>query len=148
MPIDFDPNPHPHCNKEYYEEPAAGSSSAVTRAEHFKRLNAYTTDEGWKTGRYDFAGLVGQRWEITKELYWEFLEVLPPVNWRHDGNRESFMISEALTENIRSMYSHEGGAYFHQWVRYPERRPRPVCPKCGQRAQLQPDDRINCACYE
>jgi hypothetical protein len=50
--------------------------------------------------------------EITKERWWEMLEILPPIKWRHDKGFESFMISEALTMDLRSIYCRIGDRYF------------------------------------
>lgn len=93
----------------------------VTREEHFERLNAWKETEEWKNSRFDFETLVGQRWEITRELYDYFLEILPPVRWRSVGTgEESFFMSEALSGDIRSKYSRENGRYFHEWSRIPK----------------------------
>ncbi len=89
----------------------------VTREEHFKLLNDWNQSPEWKRDySFDFASLIGKRWEINEELWWEFLEVLPPVRWRKDGNGESFFISEALSGNIHSKYIREGDRYFHEWA--------------------------------
>lgn len=90
----------------------------VTREEHFEKLNEMFKTEEWKDRKYDFNSLVGKRWEITEELFWYFLEVLPPVNWKSDSKGESFYMSEALTGNIRSKYIREGSRYFHEYQRY------------------------------
>ena len=86
----------------------------VTREEHFRLLNEYHTTPEWKEGRYDFAALVGKRWEIDRDLFWYFLEIMPPVRWTHTLCGESFFISEALTGNIHSKYIREGDRYFHE----------------------------------
>src|SRR4051812_14493937 len=96
--------------------------AALSREEHFARLNEYIQTEEWKQDRYDFDALVGQKWEITEEIFIEFLEVLPPVNWKRDGDNESFCMSEAKTSNIRSKYLKNSNGYFHEYVRYPARK--------------------------
>ena len=58
-----------------------------------------------------------QKWEIPESVYWEFLEVLPPVGYKNGA----FYMSEMLTENITSKYSQEGDKYFHEYARLPGR---------------------------
>lgn len=92
----------------------------LSRHEHFERLNAYTKDPAYlasQTGPrdYDFGAMVGQKWEIEEETYWEFLEVLPPLGF----TGSAFYMSEFLTENITSYYSKVGGRYFHEYRRVP-----------------------------
>ena len=88
----------------------------VTREEHFHLLNEWNLSPEWKRDcGFDFASLLGKRWEITKELYWYFLEILPPVRWTGvNSSRESFYMSERLSGNITSKYSREGDRYFHE----------------------------------
>ena len=102
------------------EDKNADKPEPVSREEHFLRLNAWRDTPEWKAGAYDFNQLVGQRWEVTREIYWEFLEVLPPVGM----SGGSFYMSEALTGNIRSKYIEEGDRYFHEWTRFPSRPAR------------------------
>lgn len=89
----------------------------LTRKEHFERLNAWSKDPAWREGRYDFGALVGQKWEIDKGTYWEFLEVLPPLGY----TGSAFYLSEFLTEDITSYYSKVGGRYFQEYRRAPAR---------------------------
>ena len=44
--------------------------------------------------------------EITKKLFWEMLEVLPPVKWTQSGNSESFKMSERWSGCITA-FMHE-----------------------------------------
>ena len=55
--------------------------------------------------------------EITKEVYWHFLEVLPPAFFA--GN--TFVMCEALTDHpdgrvISSSFSEVGDHYYHRYV--------------------------------
>ena len=48
---------------------------------------------------------------ITKERFWEMLEVLPPCKWHNIGGVEVFHISERLTDNLVSWFAHSGDKY-------------------------------------
>lgn len=50
--------------------------------------------------------------QITEEYFHEMLDVLPPMKWRREQGSESFMICEALTLDIRSIYCRIGDQYF------------------------------------
>lgn len=88
----------------------------LNRDEHFARLNAYSSDPAWQARKYDFDALVGQKWEIDRDLYWHFLEVLPPLRWIGGA----FLMREFLTDTkrgtITSRYSKVGERYFHEYV--------------------------------
>lgn len=43
--------------------------------------------------------------EITKERYFDMLEILPPVAWGSSGGVESFKMSERLIGNITDIYA-------------------------------------------
>jgi hypothetical protein len=60
---------------------------------------------------------LGKRWEIDKETYWEFLEVLPPL--AHRGG--SFYLSEFTFDNITTKYTKEGDRYYCEFCRFPEK---------------------------
>lgn len=49
---------------------------------------------------------------ITKERFWQLLEVLPPSRWRSTGNSESFFVPEALTGTIHTVCVRIGKSYF------------------------------------
>lgn len=87
----------------------------LNRHEHFARLNEWNKSEEWKAGRYDFNSLMNQKWEIPESVYWEFLEVLPPVGYKNGA----FYMSEMLTGDITSKYSQEGNKYFHEYAKLP-----------------------------
>jgi len=50
--------------------------------------------------------------EITRERYWDMLEVLPPLKWTQKAKTESFMISEAETGDLHSFYARVGETYW------------------------------------
>lgn len=50
--------------------------------------------------------------EITKERFWEKLEVLPPVDWQRRGSHESFKIMERLCGNLTTICVRVGDRYF------------------------------------
>jgi hypothetical protein len=50
--------------------------------------------------------------EITKEKYWEMLEVLPPMGWVQRGGCESFKMSEMHSGIITDIYAKIGDRYF------------------------------------
>jgi Protein of unknown function (DUF1419) len=50
--------------------------------------------------------------EITEDRFDEMLNVLPPMKWRQEHGSESFMISEALTMDIRSIFCRIGDRCF------------------------------------
>ncbi len=49
---------------------------------------------------------------ITKERYFEMLNILPPCKWHSIGGVEVFHISERLTDNLVSWFAHYGNKYF------------------------------------
>ncbi len=50
--------------------------------------------------------------EVSKEFYWEMLEVLPPSKWTRGHDYESFYICEALTGNLHEWMTRIGNRYF------------------------------------
>lgn len=50
--------------------------------------------------------------EITKDYYWQMLEVMPPCRWVNVGNTESFYICEAYTLDVHSVFVRIGSRYF------------------------------------
>jgi hypothetical protein len=82
-----------------------------SREEHFANLNGYDNDGRYSPG--ECAYVVGHRWEVTEEIFNEFLNVLPPIRWIGD----SFCMSEMLSGSITSMYFKDSlGRYWHEWV--------------------------------
>ncbi len=91
------------------------------RDEHFKRINSYHQSleyaEFCKTigTTPPFActeSLLGKRWAIDERLYNEFLNILPPMNWRSG----SFMMSEYTFSTITTKYSKVGDRYYCEFV--------------------------------
>lgn len=50
--------------------------------------------------------------EITKEYFWEMLEVLPPAGWKKETGCESFKLSEKWSGNITDIYARIDKRYF------------------------------------
>lgn len=50
--------------------------------------------------------------EVTEERWYEMLEVLPPMKWRSGRGAESFMLSEGLAGNLRTIFCRIGDRYF------------------------------------
>jgi hypothetical protein len=96
--------------------------SAVTRDQHFARLNSYRHSREYATfaanigddvPEGDLPSLLGARWEIDARLYNEFLELLPPLDW----NGRSFLMREFVFDSITTKYSREGDRYFCEFFR-------------------------------
>ena len=49
---------------------------------------------------------------ITKERFWEMLEILPPCRWHNAGGFEFFHVSERHTGNLVSWFAHQGNHYW------------------------------------
>lgn len=80
---------------------------------------------------------------VTKERFWEMLEVLPPVDWKRSDTTESFKISERTIADLTSIFARIGDQYFE------------LCDSCKLshdqiiarcRASLQPIVRLECCC--
>lgn len=93
----------------------------TTRDYHFHRLNAYRQSAeyaayartiGADVPAGDLPSLIGARWRIDAEIYHEFLEILPPLNWRGG----SFLMREFCFGSITTKYTREGESYFCEFV--------------------------------
>lgn len=76
----------------------------ATRNSHFTALNC-------------LPAVPGTRWTVSEDVYFEFLEMLPPIPRNKGGG---FYISEAQCSapgggNIRSAYYQQGGQYWHAY---------------------------------
>ncbi|HEX4609801.1 MAG TPA: hypothetical protein VH092_16500, partial [Urbifossiella sp.] len=98
-----------------------------TRKTHFARLNGY--QQSFEYAAYarticaevpqgDLPSLLGNRWEIDKAIYDEFLGMLPPLGWR----RGAFYMSEFSFDDITARFSKNGDRYYCEFARYPERK--------------------------
>jgi len=92
------------------------------RTEHFKRLNAYRASKEYQESPYcfqkiegDLPNLLGNRWEIDEEIYWEFLEILPPLAYNKRGG---FYMSEFCFDNITTLFTKANGKYYCEFARY------------------------------
>jgi hypothetical protein len=97
------------------------------RKRHFERLNNYRHSAeyadyarsiGSEVPPGDLPCLIGDRWEIDEQIYNDFLEILPPLEWRGG----SFYMSEFAFGNITNRFSREGERYYCEFARYPARR--------------------------
>ena len=50
--------------------------------------------------------------EITRERFWEMLEVLPPEDWRSNGDHETFKLMEYTSGNITAIFCRIGERYW------------------------------------
>lgn len=75
-----------------------GMTYEITLQDHMVALNCLPSD-------------IGNKWKITEEIYWYFLEMLPPVYYKN-----GFLMSEKVTGDIRSYYYQIGGNYYHEYV--------------------------------
>lgn len=57
----------------------------------------------------------GER-EITREKFWQMLEVLPPMNWTRKGDFESFLMSEFTSGSFTEQYARRGEKYYSKTV--------------------------------
>lgn len=103
------------------ETTPSNETQAETRERHYVNLNYYRDLPGYAESRttYEamqafFAGIVGHRWEITEEIYDEFLDMLPPLGWQGGA----FYMREFTFDDITTKYSREGGRYFCEFARY------------------------------
>jgi hypothetical protein len=81
---------------EQYQKDRGVELDALTWDEFSKRVAAY--EQSLKT----------KPKQITKERYWEMLEVLPPCRWTNGR----FHVSERLTGNLVSWFAQKGDLYF------------------------------------
>ncbi len=97
------------------------------RTHHFERLNAYrqsaefaayARDIGADVPAGPLPSLVGARWEIDRDLYEEFLNMLPPLGWRGG----TFYMSEFSFGDITAKFTQEGDRYYCEHAPYPPRR--------------------------
>lgn len=58
---------------------------------------------------------------ITREQYWEMLEILPPLNWIRGDSYETFHMSEFMTGNYTEQYGQKGDIYIHKMTDYADK---------------------------
>lgn len=97
------------------------------RKQHFQRLNnyhhsseyaEYAKQIGAEVPKGSLPSLLGDKWEIDRETYQEFLEVLPPLGW--EGG--TFYMCEFSFDDITAKFSKKGDKYYCEFARCPERR--------------------------
>lgn len=96
------------------------------RDRHFQRLNRYRQSRecrdycrqiGSTPPAGDLPSLIGDRWEIDRDIYEEFLEMLPPLGWTGG----TFYMREFSFGDVTAKFSKEGDRYFCEFARYPAR---------------------------
>lgn len=102
------------------------------RKQHSQRLSGYCQSSeyaeyakriGAEVPQGSLPSLLGDKWEIDRETYREFLEMLPPLGWSGD----TFYMCEFSFDDITAKFSKEDGKYYCEFARYPEkRRSKPV----------------------
>src|SRR4051794_9358692 len=97
------------------------------RKHHYDRLNSYRNSRefqdyykaiGGEPPEGELPSLLGQRWEITEDIYDEFLNMLPPIGWKNGA----FYMSEFSFADITAKFTQEGDRYYCEHARYPERK--------------------------
>ncbi len=90
---------------------------------HYRRMNDYKDSKeyaeyaksiGHEVEEKPTRSLIGDRWEINEELYYEFLEMLPPMGWRNGA----FFMCEFTFDNITNRFSQEEGKFYCEFARY------------------------------
>lgn len=113
-----------------YRQPTAASLSRICAV--IQQLKAYHSDNPphWTSytlikdceRRKHFTMLnsllkrVGLKWEINRDLYLEFLGILPPLDYRNDG---SFYMREFCSGRMTTRYTIENGRYYCEFANYP-----------------------------
>ncbi len=97
------------------------------RENHYKRMNAYRNSceyqEYAKSIGYAVdqstvqPSLFGNRWEINEAIYWDFMEMLPPVYCKG-----GFYMIELTFDNITNKFTKEGEKYYCEFARIPSRK--------------------------
>lgn len=90
-------------------------SGICERAQAFQLLNRYSADNPYRN-----LGLKAGHWfETTEEVYWYFLEVLPPSFMAHYG----FINCECVTHNLYDGFVETKGRYFSLMTFGPDEQP-------------------------
>ena len=89
--------------KEYKESKPKSSFSAMMGDDEY---NACI--ENWHNEQYLNKPAV----RITKEDFYDKLEMLPPCGWKTYGIYEAFYMSEMITSNITNWYANDGDNYY------------------------------------
>jgi hypothetical protein len=95
---------------------------------HYSRMNAYRNSAeyaeyasaigfGSLVPAGELPSLLGNRWEINKEIFDEFLNMLPPLQWRRYTGGESFFMCELTFDNIGTKFTREGNKYYCEHAR-------------------------------
>ncbi len=96
------------------------------RDNHYLHLNGYRASKEYsdycpkmgmeKSSKHDdLPSLIGNRWEINEEIFWYFLEILPPLSYKNG----CFYMSEFCFDDITTKYTQEGDKYYCEFARLP-----------------------------
>lgn len=91
---------------------------------HYERLNDYRNSVEyqassccWQEPTSPLKTLIGDRWEIDEQIYDDFLNMMPPLDWRGGA----FYMREFSFDDITAKFSKEGDRFYCEFARYPGR---------------------------
>ena len=109
------------------------SDGPVTRERHYELLNDYKGTREYAAYSLAVRGMIKfeqaashaveypglpsmleQEWEVTREIYEEALNCMPPMGWRGD----TFHICEYVFDNITTKFFKRDGKFFCTHARY------------------------------
>jgi len=107
-------------NRSIIDTIAAGTEQAYIGGETLEQIRQrYPGVEIWTLDdavasiqKITYATMISLPTPITAEKYMEMLCCMPPLNWRNYGGGESFMLCEAETLDLHSIYCCIDGEYF------------------------------------
>ena len=87
---------------------------SVAEYEAGENIKVRVVDEAELNALIDehLAGMVTKPKRITRDRFWEMLEVLPPCRWDNAGGFEVFHVSERLTHSLVDWFAHKGARYW------------------------------------
>ena len=95
------------------------------RKRHFERLNDYRNSLEYQQSpncfdrrEGDFPSLLGNRWEIDEDIYYDFFEMLPPLDVIPNG----FYMLEFTFDDFTAKFTVEGNRFYCEFARYSARR--------------------------
>jgi hypothetical protein len=100
---------------------------------HYENLNRYRDSFEYQASPCKYHEmtpvfkLAETKWRINKEIFWHFLEILPPMGWRRGENEESFHICEYTFDNWTTKFIRKGNRYYCQWAEYPQAMKEKEC---------------------
>lgn len=86
-----------------------GRTLTEYQAEYRGEVIIISSDEAVERHKAKFMKPVRQ---VTKERFWDMLEVLPPCRWWRESAAESFFVSERITYDLVSWFVRLGDKYY------------------------------------